>query len=98
YMYKSWINRCQSQLSTTGISRKIGELMENQAVSLQHQEFVSHLNFFNPDLANKVLISKTRTSLGNTFQRCGFSSIPDTIESVLSEGEQKILALSNFLA
>ncbi|MFA6335014.1 MAG: hypothetical protein WCX48_05575 [Bacteroidales bacterium] len=68
YKYKSRINHCQSQLTTTGISRKIGELMENQAVSLQHQEFVSHLNFFNRDLASKVLISRTRTSQGNTLE------------------------------
>lgn len=98
HKYKSWINRCQSQLSTTGISRKIGELMENQAVSLQHQEFASHLTFFNPDLANKVLISRTRTSQGNTFQRCGLNGINEPMNSILSEGEQKIIALSNFLA
>lgn len=98
YKYKSWINRCQSQLATNGISRKIGELMENQAVSLQHQEFVSHLNFFNRDLASKVLISRTRTSQGNTFQRCGLNGINDSLNSILSEGEQKIIALSNFLA
>lgn len=98
HKYKSWINTCQSQLATNGVSRKIGELMENQAVSLQHQEFVSHLNFFNRDLASKVLISKTRTSQGNTYQRCGLNGINDSINSILSEGEQKIIALSNFLA
>lgn len=75
HKYKSWINTCQSQLATNGVSRKIGELMENQAVSLQHQEFVSHLNFFNRDLASKVLISKTRTSQGNTYQRCGLTEL-----------------------
>jgi len=98
YKFKSWIGHCQSQLVTNGISRKIGELMENQAVNLQHQEFVSHLNFFNRDLANKVLISKTRTSQGNTFQKCSLNGINDSINSILSEGEQKIIALSNFLA
>lgn len=98
YKYKSWINRCQSQLTTTAISRKIGELMEDQAVNLQHQEFVSHLNFFNRDLASKVLISKTRTNQGNTFQKCKLNGINETINSILSEGEQKIIALSNFLA
>lgn len=98
HKYKTWINRCQSQLSTTGISRKIGELMETQAVNLQHQEFVSHLTFFNRDLANKVLISRTRTSQGNTYQRCSLSGINESINSILSEGEQRIIALSNFLA
>jgi energy-coupling factor transporter ATP-binding protein EcfA2 len=96
--FKSWINQCQSKLTTNAISRKIGELMEDQAVSLQHQEFVSHLSFFNPDLANKVLISKTRTSQGNTFQRCRLNGINDSINSILSVGEQKIIALSNFIA
>lgn len=98
YKFKSWIERCQSQLTTAAISRKIGELMENRAVGLQQQEFVSHLNFFNPDLASKVLISRTRTSQGNTYQRCGLNGINDSINSILSEGEQKIIALSNFLA
>ena len=98
YKYKSWINHCQSQLTTTAISRKIGELMEDQAVNIQHQEFVSHLNFFNRDLASKVLISKTRTNQGNTFQKCKLNGINEAINSILSEGEQKIIALSNFLA
>lgn len=98
YKYKSWVSQCQSKLSTTGISRKIGEIMEDQAVSLQHQEFVSHLNFFNSDLSNRVVISKTRTSQGNTFQKCSLQGINDSINSILSEGEQKIIALSNFLA
>ena len=98
FKFKSWISRCQSQLTTTAISRKIGELMENRAVSLQHQEFLSHLNFFNRDLASKVLISRTRTSQGNTYQRCGLNGLNDSINSILSEGEQKIIALSNFLA
>lgn len=98
FKYKQWINYCQTKLTTTGISRKIGELMETQAVNLQHQEFISHLSFFNIDLANRVQISKTRTSQGNTFQRCSFNDINEPINSIMSEGEQKIIALSNFLA
>ena len=98
FNYKQWINQCQAQLSTTGISRKIGELMETQAVNLEHQEFILHLSFFNRDLASKVRISKTRTSQGNTYQKCSFISINEPINSIMSEGEQKIIALSNFLA
>lgn len=98
YKYKAWINKCQSQLSTNAVSRKIGDLMENQAVNLQHQEFINHLSCFNSELASKVLLSKTRTSQGNTFQKCSFNGLSDSINSVLSEGEQKIIALSNFLA
>jgi len=98
FKFKAWIARCKSQLTTTGISRKIGELMEDQAVNLQHQEFVSHLRFFNRELSEKVLLAKTRTSQGNTFQKCNLNGINHTISSILSEGEQKIVALSNFLA
>jgi ABC-type lipoprotein export system ATPase subunit len=96
--YKSWISKCQSQLNTTSISRKIGSLMESQAINLQHQEFINHLKCFNSDLADKVLLSKTRTSQGNTYQKCSLSGISDSIDSILSEGEQKIISLSNFLA
>lgn len=96
--YKNWITTCQAQLNTSSVSRKIGELMEDQAVNLQHVEFINHLNSFNPALADKVLLSKTRTTQGNTFQRCSLNGIPDSINSVLSEGEQKVIALSNFLA
>jgi len=98
YKFKAWINQCQSHLNTRTISMKIGEIMENQAVNLQHQEFISHLNSFNTELASKVLISRTRTSQGNTFQKCSLNGINDSINTVLSEGEQKIVALSNFLA
>ncbi|MBY0486115.1 MAG: AAA family ATPase, partial [Flavobacteriaceae bacterium] len=96
--YINWISRCQSHLNTSIVSRKIGELMENQAVSLQHQEFVNHLEGFNPELAAKVALTKTRTSQGNTFQKCSLYGLTDSINSILSEGEQKIIALSNFLA
>ncbi len=96
--YIQWINHCKGKLNTTIISRKIGELMETQAVNLQHAEFISHLQYFNPELANKVAITRTRTSQGSTYQKCSFSSINDGLNSILSEGEQKIIALSNFLA
>lgn len=95
--YKVWINTCKSKLNIN-VSRKIGEFMEEQAVSLQHQEFINHLSFFNQDLSSKVLISKTRTTDGSTFQKCGLNGIAHSIDSVLSEGEKKVIALSNFLA
>ena len=98
YKYKSWIGRCQSQLNTNIVSRRIGEFMQDQAVTLQHQEFINHLSFFNQDLSSKVLISKTRTTHGSTFQKCGLNGITHSIDSVLSEGEKKVIALSNFLA
>jgi hypothetical protein len=97
YKYKAWINICKSKLNIN-VSRKIGEFMEVQAVNLQHQEFIKHLRFFNQDLSTKVLISKTRTTDGSTFQKCGLNGIVHSIDSVLSEGEKKVIALSNFLA
>lgn len=97
YKHKEWINICKSKLNIN-VSRKIGELMEVQAVTLQHQEFINHLSFFNIDLSTKVQISKTRTTNGSTFQKCCLNDIAHSIDSVLSEGERKIIALSNFLA
>ncbi|MBU0475015.1 MAG: AAA family ATPase [Bacteroidetes bacterium] len=97
YKYKERINICKSKLNIN-VSRKIGEFMEVQAVTLQHQEFINHLSFFNQDLSTKVLISKTRTTDGSTFQKCGLNGIAHSIDSVLSEGEKKVIALSNFLA
>lgn len=97
YKYKVWIAFCQSKLNIN-VSRKIGELMEDQAIALQHQEFINHLSYFNQDLSSKVVISKTRTTQGNTFQKCGLNGITHTIDSILSEGEKKVIALSNFLA
>jgi len=96
--YKAWIGVCQAQLSTNSVSRKIGEFMEDQAVTLQHSEFINHLSYFNQDLSSKVLISKTKTTQGNTFQKCSLNGITHTIDSILSEGEKKVIALSNFLA
>lgn len=98
FQYKNWLTSCQSLINTSIISRKIGELVADQAVSLQHQTFIEHLSYFNSDLATRVLLTKTKTSQGNTFQQCKFTGLPDSISSVLSEGEQKIIALSNFLA
>jgi len=97
YKIKAWINLCKSKLNIN-VSRKIGEFMEEQAVALQHQEFINHLSFFNQDLSSKVLISKSRTTDGSTFQKCGLNGIAHSIDSVLSEGEKKVIALSNFLA
>jgi energy-coupling factor transporter ATP-binding protein EcfA2 len=98
YKCKTWLGKCQSQLSTNAISRKIGELMADKAIAIQHQEFINHLRYFNPELSSKVLISRTRTSQGSTFQKCTLNGITHTIDSVLSEGEKKVIALSNFLA
>lgn len=98
FLYKKWLSKCKSKLNTTQVSIKIGDLMSDQAVSLQHQEFINHLQKFNTDLASKIAITKTRTTAGTTFQKCGFSGIGEGMNSILSEGEQKVVALSNFLA
>lgn len=97
-LYKRWVSKCKTKLNTSQVSIKIGDLMNSQAVGLQHQEFIAHLKKFNKDLASKVAIKKTRTASGITYQKCSFSGIKEGMNSILSEGEQKIVALSNFLA
>ena len=89
---------CKSSLNTLAISRKIGEILDSQAIAAQHALFVQYLQMLNPDIASKVGLRKTRTNQGVTFQRCGFTSIQENISEILSEGEQKIVAIANFLS
>ena len=98
FLHKKMLSKCKTKLNTTQVSIKIGDLMSDQAVNLQHQEFINHLQKFNKDLASKIAITKTRTTAGTTFQKCSFTGIGEGINSILSEGEQKVVALSNFLA
>jgi energy-coupling factor transporter ATP-binding protein EcfA2 len=98
YWQKHWINQCKSKINTRSISSKIGDILEDKAIELQHQEFITHLQSLNPTIASKVSIKKTRTSSGQTFQKCGFSNLPESLPLILSEGEQKIVALANFLS
>ncbi|HRN86692.1 MAG TPA: hypothetical protein PK863_05185 [Candidatus Dojkabacteria bacterium] len=92
--YKS----CKAKLNTSQYSKKIGDLLETNGINLLKTEFTSVLNFFNTDLASKVCLEKTRTDSGTTFHQLGFSTINGSMNSVLSEGEQKIISLSGFLA
>lgn len=98
FLYKQWLTQCKTKLNTTQVSKKIGDLMSDQAVNLQHQEFINHLGSFNQELASKIAITKTRTVSGTTYQKCSFTGIGEGMNTILSEGEQKIVALSNFLA
>lgn len=59
---------------------------------------MKHLISLNPGIAHKVSIRKSRTQGGQTFLRCGFTNIQHSLSSVLSEGEQKVIALANFLS
>lgn len=98
FFNKAWLDKCIASLKTTSVSKKIGEIMGTNAVDLQHQEFLNHLNYFSPELATKVRVNKKRTSHGSTFLKCEFNEVNEPMKSVLSEGEQKIIALANFLS
>ncbi|MFT3739583.1 MAG: AAA family ATPase [Breznakibacter sp.] len=98
YLLKNALNQCKAKTNTKSISSKIGEVLESRAIELQHQEFLVHLRALNPKIADKVSIKKTRTTDGKTFQRCGFSNLNEQLPIILSEGEQKIVALANFLS
>lgn len=95
---KYWLNKCIQKTKTTSISKKIGSILESDSITLQHQEFVNHLTELNPSLANKIHIKKTKTANGETFQKCSFSEVNESIPNVLSEGEQKVVSLANFLS
>lgn len=98
FKYKQWLTFLIKQLNTSVISKKIGDIMTDEAINLQHDEFIAHLNGFNSELVDKVKISKSRTTIGQAFMKCKFSEVSDEMGTILSEGEQRIVSLSNFLA
>lgn len=83
---------------TTSISKKIGEIIESDSITLQQEEFLKHLQNLDQKIASKISITKARTSRGTTYKKCGFNDISDKVPDVLSEGEQKIVAFANFLS
>lgn len=89
---------CKNALNTRGISNKIGEILESKAIATQHKIFIDYLRRMNPFLASKMALKKTKTTSGITYQKCSFNSISERIVDILSEGEQKIVALANFLS
>ena len=95
---KNLIAQCKSKTNTRGVSTKIGEIISSNSLDLQHEEFMRHLISLNPAIAHKVSIKKSRTQGGVTYVKCGFTNIQHTLESILSEGEQKVIALANFLS
>jgi energy-coupling factor transporter ATP-binding protein EcfA2 len=98
YSLKEKYKSCRTKLNTAQYSKKIGDLLETNGINLLKAEFTSVLSFFNTDLASKVCLEKTRTDSGTTFHQLGFSAINGSMNSVLSEGEQKVISLSGFLA
>lgn len=98
YDIKEKLSKCSQFLSTRMISMKIGDILESRSIELQQNEFLKYLNYLNPEIANKITIKKTKTSGGHTYQKCKFTSNDIEIAAILSEGEQKIVALSNFLS
>lgn len=95
---KKKYQRCKSVLNPRIVSLKIGEIQDSQAIAAQHTLFVNYLRRINPQIASKVALRKTRTSSGVTYQKCKFDSIGENIADVFSEGEQKIVAIANFLS
>lgn len=98
YKIKQKLNNCKNSLNTRAISSKIGELLESNAIQAQHRVFIDYLNRLNPKIAAKMELRKTKTTSGVTYQECCFTSIQERIIEVLSEGEQKIVAIANFLS
>lgn len=98
YKQKKSLDDCKSKVQTQVYSRKIGDIMESSAINLHHQEFIKHLTSLNPLIAEKVSITKTRTSNGETFHQCKLNKHQEKIPNIFSEGEQKIVALANFLS
>jgi energy-coupling factor transporter ATP-binding protein EcfA2 len=94
------LNQCKSKTNTSLISKKIGDLMDSEVIQLQLSEFMKHLKSLSPNVAEKVTIRKTKTKDGKSYHKCLFISkdINEPISTIFSEGEQKIIALANFLS
>ena len=95
---RSKYDACKRLLTTRNVSNKIGELLESKAITAQKEIFDSYLKRLNPRIASNMELTKTHTSSGITYQKCKFSSIHENIVEVLSEGEQKMVAIANFLS
>ena len=95
---KKKYQQCKAAVTPRAISIKIGEIQDSQAIAVQHALFVLYLRMLNPQIAPKVALKKTRTISGITYQKCKFDSIGESITDVFSEGEQKIVAIANFLS
>lgn len=89
---------CNQMLPKRNISMKIGDILESKAIEIQQNAFIDYLIQLNPAIASKIAIKKTKTTNGNTYQKCKFNSSDLEIADILSEGEQKIVALANFLS
>ena len=90
--------KCKAKIPKAAITRKIGEIQDTQSIAMLNTEFVNHLNSLSPEIAKKVTIRKSRSSQGVTYQKCAFMNVAENINDVLSEGEQKIVALASFLS
>jgi len=95
---KYWLNKARLKTNTRIISQKIGEIQEDNAIQEQLNELKKHLSYFNTELADKIILRKTRTAQGETYQQCTFQDIDEKLREILSEGEQKLITLSNFIA
>ena len=95
---KYWLNKAKAKTNTRLISQKIGEIQEDKAINEQLVEFKKHLSNLNKKLTDKVVLKKTRTIQGETYQQCTFQDQSDNLNDILSEGEQKLITLSNFIS
>lgn len=95
---KAKLQECKNVINSRSVSNKVGELLESKAISKQQSLFLEYLNKLNNGIAKKMTLKKTRTTTGVTYQKCGFNSIKDSVTDILSEGEQKMVAIANFLS
>jgi energy-coupling factor transporter ATP-binding protein EcfA2 len=92
------INSYKKYLPKNTISKKIGSLLQEEAIKTFNCTFKTILTALSPEIAQKLDIEKTRTKDTTTYQKCeiiGHSE--ENISDIFSEGEQKIIALANFL-
>lgn len=91
------LNKCQSAVKTTAISKKALELTQN--VVSKNLEEALNLEFKSLGVENLEVCLKSRTDKGKAFHKLKLD-LPQakTPSAILSEGEQRAIAIGSFLA
>ena len=81
------------------ITKEIAFLLENESLVAFNTAFDNFIRIFSPDISNKIEIKKGRAAVGKVYQRSYLKNHnKERLTEILSEGEQKVVVLANFLA
>lgn len=81
------------------ITREIAFLLEQESLVVFNNAFDNYIKVLSPAISQKIEIKKGRASAGKVYQRSFLRDHHnEKLTEILSEGEQKVVVLANFLA